>query len=63
MYDSKGVELTLLEPSKLRITREDEEMSKSALSPFRAKEEEIEKKKLEVVEKVASSSSKKKPND
>ena len=34
------------------LSREDEEMSKSALSTFRAKEEEIEKKKLEVKEKV-----------
>ncbi|CAK9168091.1 unnamed protein product [Ilex paraguariensis] len=34
------------------MTKEDEEMSKSALSTFRAKEEEIEKKKLEVKEKV-----------
>ncbi|KAK4348402.1 hypothetical protein RND71_031157 [Anisodus tanguticus] len=34
------------------ISKEDEEMSKSALSSFRAKEEEIEKKKLEVKEKV-----------
>lgn len=32
--------------------KEDEEMSKSALSTFRAKEEEIEKKKMEVKEKV-----------
>lgn len=34
------------------LTKEDEEMSKSALSTFRAKEEEIEKKKLEVKERV-----------
>lgn len=34
------------------MAKEDEEMSKSALSTFRAKEEEIEKKKLEVKEKV-----------
>ncbi|CAJ2632395.1 ankyrin repeat domain-containing protein 30A-like isoform X1 [Trifolium pratense] len=34
------------------LSKEDEEMSKSALSTFRAKEEEIEKKKLEVREKV-----------
>ncbi|KAI7996554.1 hypothetical protein LOK49_LG10G01474 [Camellia lanceoleosa] len=34
------------------LTKEDEEMSKSALSTFRAKEEEIEKKKLEVRERV-----------
>ncbi|GER53727.1 hypothetical protein STAS_31271 [Striga asiatica] len=34
------------------LTKEDEEMSKSALSTFRAKEEEIEKKKMEVKEKV-----------
>ncbi|KAJ8532750.1 hypothetical protein K7X08_015639 [Anisodus acutangulus] len=33
-------------------SKEDEEMSKSALSSFKAKEEEIEKKKLEVKEKV-----------
>lgn len=34
------------------MTKEDEEMSKSALTTFRAKEEEIEKKKLEIREKV-----------
>ncbi|KAL2481230.1 Family of unknown function (DUF662) [Abeliophyllum distichum] len=34
------------------LTKEDEEMTKSALSTFRAKEEEIEKKKLEVRERV-----------
>ncbi|KAG2682914.1 hypothetical protein I3843_10G006700 [Carya illinoinensis] len=34
------------------FSREDEEMSRSALSAFRAKEEEIEKKKMEVREKV-----------
>ncbi|CAI9760620.1 unnamed protein product [Fraxinus pennsylvanica] len=34
------------------LTKEDEEMTKSALSTFRAKEEEIEKKKLEVKERV-----------
>lgn len=34
------------------LTKEDEEMSKSALTTFRAKEEEIEKKKLEVRERV-----------
>ena len=34
------------------LTKEDEEMSKSALSTFRAKEEEIEKKKLEVRERL-----------
>ncbi|KAG9131513.1 hypothetical protein Leryth_027453 [Lithospermum erythrorhizon] len=34
------------------LSKEDEEMSRSALSNFRAKEEEIEKKKLEVKEKV-----------
>ncbi|XP_052171961.1 uncharacterized protein LOC127787926 [Diospyros lotus] len=34
------------------LTKEEEEMSKSALSTFRAKEEEIEKKKLEVKERV-----------
>ncbi|CAH2056989.1 unnamed protein product [Thlaspi arvense] len=33
-------------------TKEDDEMSKSALSTFRAKEEEIEKKKMEVKERV-----------
>lgn len=32
--------------------REEEEMSRSALAAFRAKEEEIERKKLEVREKV-----------
>ncbi|KAK4757433.1 hypothetical protein SAY87_018734 [Trapa incisa] len=35
-------------------SREDEEMSRSALSTFRAKEEEIEKKKMEVRERVLS---------
>ena len=34
------------------LPKEDEEMSKSALSNFRAKEEEIEKKKLEVRERL-----------
>jgi len=34
------------------MTKEDEEMAKSALNTFRAKEEEIEKKKLEVRERV-----------
>ncbi|KAM2890335.1 hypothetical protein COP2_008769 [Malus domestica] len=34
------------------MSREDEEMSRSALSTFRAKEEEIERKKMEVREKV-----------
>lgn len=34
------------------MTKEDEEMSRSALSTFKAKEEEIEKKKLEVRERV-----------
>lgn len=34
------------------LTKEDEEMSKSALSTFKAKEEEIEKKKMEVKERV-----------
>lgn len=34
------------------MSTEEEEMSKSALSNFRAKEEEIEKKKLEVRERV-----------
>ncbi|KAK6942642.1 RAB6-interacting golgin [Dillenia turbinata] len=34
------------------LSKEDEEMSKSALTSFKAKEEEIEKKKLEVREKV-----------
>ncbi|XP_047312214.1 uncharacterized protein LOC124915523 [Impatiens glandulifera] len=34
------------------LTAEDEEISKSALSTFRAKEDEIEKKKLEVKERV-----------
>ncbi|CAI8614805.1 unnamed protein product [Vicia faba] len=34
------------------LSKEDEEMSRSALSTFRAKEEEIEKKKMEVREKV-----------
>ncbi|KAJ6699293.1 RAB6-INTERACTING PROTEIN GORAB [Salix purpurea] len=35
-----------------QMSKEDEEMSRSALSNFRAKEEEIEKKKMEVREKV-----------
>ncbi|GAU16046.1 hypothetical protein TSUD_339170 [Trifolium subterraneum] len=34
------------------LSKEDEDLSKSALSNFRAKEEEIEKKKMEVREKV-----------
>lgn len=34
------------------LSKEDEEMSRSALSTFKAKEEEIEKKKLEVKERV-----------
>ncbi|CAI9780203.1 unnamed protein product [Fraxinus pennsylvanica] len=34
------------------MTKEEEEMSKSALLTFRAKEEEIEKKKMEVKERV-----------
>ncbi|OIT20191.1 PREDICTED: uncharacterized protein LOC109220522 [Nicotiana attenuata] len=34
------------------LTKEDEEMSRSALSTFKAKEEEIEKKKMEVKERV-----------
>lgn len=34
------------------LSKEDEDMSKSALSTFRAKEEEIEKRKMEVKEKV-----------
>ena len=34
------------------LSREDEEMSRSALSTFRAKEEEIERKRMEVREKV-----------
>jgi hypothetical protein len=34
------------------MSKEDEEMSRSALSTFRAKEEEIERKKMEVREKV-----------
>nr|XP_043611156.1 probable DNA double-strand break repair Rad50 ATPase isoform X2 [Erigeron canadensis] len=34
------------------MSKEDEEMSRSALSTFKAKEEEIEKKKLEVRERV-----------
>ncbi|KAE9585405.1 hypothetical protein Lal_00018205 [Lupinus albus] len=34
------------------LSKEDEEMSKSALSTFKAKEEEIERKKMEVREKV-----------
>ncbi|XP_038903091.1 GRB10-interacting GYF protein 2-like [Benincasa hispida] len=34
------------------LSKEDEEISRSALSTFRAKEEEIERKKMEVREKV-----------
>lgn len=34
------------------LSKEEEEMSRSALTTFRAKEEEIERKKLEVREKV-----------
>ncbi|KAI4349004.1 hypothetical protein L6164_009663 [Bauhinia variegata] len=34
------------------LSKEDEEMSRSALTSFKAKEEEIEKKKMEVREKV-----------
>jgi chromosome segregation ATPase len=34
------------------MSKEDEEMSRSALSNFRAKEEEIEKKKMEIRERV-----------
>lgn len=34
------------------LSKEDDDMSKSALSTFKAKEEEIERKKLEVREKV-----------
>ncbi|KAK8600448.1 hypothetical protein V6N13_059778 [Hibiscus sabdariffa] len=34
------------------LSKEDEEISKSALSTFRAKEEEIERKKMEVRDKV-----------
>ncbi|PON42820.1 RAB6-interacting golgin [Parasponia andersonii] len=34
------------------LSREDEEMSRSALSTFRAKEEEIERKRMEVRDKV-----------
>ncbi|XP_020210823.1 ankyrin repeat domain-containing protein 30A isoform X2 [Cajanus cajan] len=34
------------------LSKEDEEMSRSALSTFKAKEEEIERKKMEVREKV-----------
>jgi predicted RNA-binding protein with PIN domain len=38
--------------SSSNLSKEDEEMSRSALSAFRAKEEEIERKKMEVREKV-----------
>lgn len=34
------------------LTKEDEEMSRSALSTFKAKEDEIEKRKMEVRERV-----------
>ncbi|KAG2264772.1 hypothetical protein Bca52824_071851 [Brassica carinata] len=33
------------------MSKEDEEMSRTALSAFRAKEEEIEKKKMEITER------------
>ncbi|KAG2318365.1 hypothetical protein Bca4012_055410 [Brassica carinata] len=35
-----------------QMSKEDEEMSRNALSAFRAKEEEIEKKKMEIKERV-----------
>lgn len=35
-----------------QMSREDEEMARSALSAFRAKEDEIEKRKMEVRERV-----------
>ena len=35
-----------------QMSKEDEEMSRSALSTFKAKEEEIERKKMEVRERV-----------
>ncbi|CAN6809818.1 unnamed protein product [Brassica oleracea] len=35
-----------------QMSKEDEEMSRNALSAFRAKEEEIEKKKMEIRERV-----------
>lgn len=35
-----------------QMSKEDEEMSRTALSAFRAKEEEIEKKKMEIRERV-----------
>jgi uncharacterized membrane protein len=38
--------------SSSNLSKEDEEMSRSALSAFRAKEEEIERKKMEVRDKV-----------
>ncbi|CAM8922846.1 unnamed protein product [Rhodiola kirilowii] len=38
--------------SSTNMSKDEEEMSRSALSAFRAKEEEIEKKKMEVREKV-----------
>ncbi len=38
--------------SSSNLSKEDEEMSRSALSAFRAKEEEIERKKMEVKEKL-----------
>ncbi|KAF8047031.1 hypothetical protein N665_3248s0004 [Sinapis alba] len=35
-----------------QMSKEDEEMSRTALSAFRPKEEEIEKKKMEIRERV-----------
>ncbi|KAI4341957.1 hypothetical protein MLD38_026625 [Melastoma candidum] len=40
--------------SNMSMTREDEEMSSSALSAFRAKEEEIQRKKMEVRDRLLS---------
>jgi len=34
------------------MSREDEEMTRSALSAFRAKEDEIEKRRMEVRERI-----------
>ncbi|KAK3411867.1 hypothetical protein EUGRSUZ_I00618 [Eucalyptus grandis] len=40
--------------SNMSLLREDEEMSRAALSTFRAKEEEIERKKMEVCDCILS---------
>jgi len=52
LMQSGQISGTLSFNSTTLSSKEDEEMSNSALSTFRAKEEEIEKKKMEVKEKV-----------